>query len=71
MNVPLLPENQDKPKTADDLDPDNIDDNASDLAFFGFNEPSLRTSTDETPISPSLSYLDFVFSFSSFLSSCS
>ena len=26
-------------KTADDFDPDNIDDNASDLTFFGFKEP--------------------------------
>jgi len=58
-------------KVEDDFDPARIEDKASDLAFFGFNEPSLRTSNDDTPISPSLFCLDFVFSFSSFFSSCS
>jgi len=55
-------------KTAEDFDPERVDDNSLDLFFFGLKKPSLRTSYDDTPISSSL---NFVFSFSSFFSSCS
>ena len=39
-------------KTAEDFDPNKMEDNTDDLAFFGFKEPSLRTSKEETSISP-------------------
>jgi len=38
-----------------------------DLFFLGFNDPSVRTSKDTEPISPSLFYLALTLSFSSFL----
>ena len=39
-------------KIAGGFVPERMDDNTSDLAFFGFKGPSLRTFNDDTPVSP-------------------